>query len=267
LAAPSGPLRIYLAGNVALERGEVLMPERVLPGRQGRLALALLVTERRSGLSVEEIADVLWNGAPPPSWNTALRAIISKLRSQIAEYGFDDAVAIESAFGCYQLRLPSEAWIDLEVAAKAVHNAETELRAGNLAAANGEALIAAAISGRPFLAGDDGQWVAQRRARQRDVRVRALLCRAEVAIANGDPALAAGDTELVIELEPYREAAYVLQMRAYAAAGARAQALHTYERLRTLMADQLGVSPSPVSEAAYLEILRLGNDRGSPPSA
>ena len=35
------PLRIYLAGNVALEQGELLMPERALPGRQGRLALAL----------------------------------------------------------------------------------------------------------------------------------------------------------------------------------------------------------------------------------
>jgi SARP family transcriptional regulator, regulator of embCAB operon len=256
--AASGLLRIYLAGNVALERGSVLMPERVLPGRQGRLAFALLVTERRAGLSVDDLADVLWNGAPPPSWNTALRAILSKLRGLMAEYGFDDAVAIESAFSCYQLRLPSDAWIDLEVAAKAVHDAETELRAGNLVAANGEALVAAAISGRPFLAGDDGQWAVQQRARLQDIRVRALSCRALVAIGNGDPASAVGDAELVIELEPYREAAYVLLMRAHAAAGGRAQALQTYERLRTLMAEELGANPSPISAAAYLEILRMG---------
>jgi SARP family transcriptional regulator, regulator of embCAB operon len=256
LAAPTGPLRIYLAGNVALERGEVLMPERVLPGRQGRLALALLVTERRAAVSVEEIADVIWSSAPPPSWSTALRAIISKLRSLMAEYGFDDSVAIENAFGCYQLRLPSDTWVDLEVAAQAVHDAETELRAGNLAAANGEALAAAAISRRPFLAGDDGPWVVQRRAWLRAIRVRALSCRAQVAIANGDPALAVVDAELVIELEPYREAAYVLLMRAHAVSGDRAQALQAYERLRTLLEDQLGASPSPVSEAAYLEILR-----------
>jgi DNA-binding SARP family transcriptional activator len=258
LAAPSGPLRIYLAGNVALERGEALMPERVLPGRQGRLAFALLVTERRAGLSVNEIAEVVWNGALPPSWSTALRAIISKLRSLMTEFGFGDVVAIENAFGCYQLRLPSDSWIDLEAAAKAVHDAETELRAGNLASANGEALVAAAISRRPFLAGDDGHWVVQQRARLHDIRVRALSCRAQAALANGDPALAVRDAELVIELEPYREAAYVLLMSAHAAAGGRAQALQTYERLRTLLADELGASPSPVSEAAYLEILRMG---------
>jgi len=257
LAAPAGPLRIYLAGNVTLERGELLLPERVLPGRQGRLALALLVTERRAAVSVEEIADVLWSGAPPPSWSTALRAIISKLRSLMTEFGFGDGVAIENAFGCYQLRLPSDTWIDLEVAAKAVHDAETELRSGNLASANGEALVAAAISRRPFMAGDDGQWVMQRRAWLRAIRVRALSCRADVAIANGDPELAVADAELVIELEPYREAAYVLLMRAHAASGGRAQALQTYERLRAFLADELGASPSPVSEAAYLEILRL----------
>ena len=258
MAVPAGPLRIYLTGNVALERGDVLMPERVLPGRQGRLTLALLVTERRAGLSVEQIAEILWNGTPPPSWSTALRAVISKLRGLMAEHGFDDAVTIESAFGCYQLRLPSDVWIDLEVAARAVHDAETELRAGNIVTANGEALVAAAISRRPFLAGDDGPWVARQRARLRDVRIRALSCRAQAAIASGHPALAVVDAELVIELEPYREAAYVLLMRAHAATGGRAQALQTYERLRTLMADQLGASPSPVSQAAYLEILRLG---------
>jgi DNA-binding SARP family transcriptional activator len=256
LAASSGPLRIYLAGNVALERGGVLVSERLFPARQGRLAFCLLVAERRAALSVDEVADVIWGGAPPSSWSTAIRAIMSKIRSLMAEYGLGDAVTIENAFGCYQLRLPPETWIDLEVAAKAVHDAETELRAGNLAAANGEALVAAAIARRPFLPGDDGDWVAQWRARLHDLRVRALSCRAQAAIANGDPAPAALDAELVIELEPYREAAYVLLMRAQAAAGSRAQALQTYDRLRTLMAENLGSSPSPVSEAAYLEILR-----------
>ena len=32
-------LRIYLAGEVAIERGEQLLREADLPGRQGRLAL------------------------------------------------------------------------------------------------------------------------------------------------------------------------------------------------------------------------------------
>jgi DNA-binding SARP family transcriptional activator len=258
LAARLVPLRIYLAGNVALERGDVLVPERRLPGRQGRLAFALLAAERGRALPKEYIADVLWNGSPPTMWDAALRAIMSKIRGAMADVELDSALAIESAFGCYKLQVPADSWIDLEAAGKAAHNAETELRTGNLAAANGEALIAAAIARRSFLAGEQGEWVDRQRAMLRDIRVRALVCRAEVAIANADPASAVGDAERVIELEPYREAAYVLLMRAHASRGSHAEALLTYERLRSLMADELGASPSPASEAAYLEILRKG---------
>jgi len=45
-------------------------------------------------------------------------------------------------------------------------------------------------------------------------------------------------------------------MRAHAALGNRAEALRTYHWCRELMADELGVSPSPETEAVYLEVLR-----------
>jgi DNA-binding SARP family transcriptional activator len=44
-------------------------------------------------------------------------------------------------------------------------------------------------------------------------------------------------------------------MQAYAANGNRAEALKTYHRLRTLLADELGTSPGPDTEALYLELL------------
>lgn len=251
-----GQLRIYVAGNVAIECGDVLAPERYLPGPQGRLAFVLLVSERGQALPVERIADILWNGSLPQSWRLALRALMSKLRGAIAAAGLSGVIGIENAFGCYQLRVPAETWVDIEAAAAAIHQAEAQIREENLVAANGEALVAAAIARRPFLAGDDGDWVERQRGRLRDIRVRALSCRASVAIANGDPALATGDAELIIELDPYREGAYVQLMRAYADLGNRAEALRSYERLRTLMAEQLGSSPSRESEAVYLEILR-----------
>ncbi len=154
------------------------------------------------------------------------------------------------------LRLPPDTWIDLEAAAEAVHRAETDLRAGRLAEANGGALVANAIARRPFLPGEEGGWVERRRAHLRDIRVRALECRAQIAIVNGDPALAAHDAEAVIELEPFREPGYQLLMRAQASAGNQAEALRAYERLRSMIADELGASPSPATEAVYLEILR-----------
>jgi DNA-binding SARP family transcriptional activator len=249
-------LRLYLAGNVAVEHGDALVTEKRLPGRQGRLTLAVLGWERVRAVSVDELADVVWDGEPPGAWQTALRALVSKLRSALSGLGAD--AGIEHAFGCYQLRLPPDTWVDVEAASAAVHEAEAALRAGDLPAANGAALVANAIARRPFLAGDAGGWVERRRDHLRQVRVRALEVRGRVALANGDPAGAARDAEIVIELEPYRETAHVLLMRAHAAAGNAAQALAAYERLRTTLADELGASPSPETESAFLQILGGG---------
>jgi SARP family transcriptional regulator, regulator of embCAB operon len=251
-------VRIYLTGNVCLERGKTLVPEARLPARQGRLAFAMLAGERARSLSREELAEEMWQGNPPKAWDTALRAIVSKLRGVLSEVGLDGSESIASAFGCYQLRLPADAWVDVEAAAEAIHRAESTLKAGKPSEANGWALVASSVSGRPFLVGEEGPWASRRRAALKNIRVRALECRGEILLGKGDSTLAARDASEVVELEPFRETGYHLLMRAQTAAGNPAEALRTYERCRSLLADELGTSPSPATEALHLEILRSG---------
>lgn len=251
----AGILRVYLAGSIRLERDDVLLDESGLPGRQGRVALAMLAAEHGRALSKDELAEELWAGKPPSAWEVALRAVLSKVRSAIGQFGLDgDALA--HAFGCYQLRLPPDVWLDLEVAADAVHRAETALRDGGHADAMGWSLVANAIARRGFLPGEDGAWAARRRSELQTIRVRALECRVQVHLARGQHVAAVGDAETVTALEPFRETAYRLLMRAHAGAGNAAEALRVYERCRTTIADELGVAPSTETEALYLEILR-----------
>jgi DNA-binding SARP family transcriptional activator len=246
--------RVYVAGKVALEHGEALITEKRFPGRQGRLAFAVLVVLRSQAVEADRLADILWDGAPPPAWRTAVRALVSKLRGLLATATPD--AGIEQAFGCYQLRVPPDAWVDLEIAAASAHEAEAALRAGDVPGANGAALVANAIARRPFLPGDDGSWVEQQRESLRDIRVRALTVRAETSLSAGDPLGSAADAELVVGFDPYRESAYVQLMRAHAAAGNTALAVATYERLRSRLAEDMGVDPSPEAEAVFLEIVR-----------
>ena len=176
------PLRIYLTGRVLVEdSGTILFDERRLMGRQGRLAFAYLVGEHLRAVSREELAEELWLGKVPPSWERSLSALISKLRALLASAGIPD-IALSSSFGHYQLSLPADVWIDVEAASEAIDRAESALRGDKLREAWGWAHVAYQISRRPFLMGEEGPWVSLKRFELRDVLVRAPECLSEPSI-------------------------------------------------------------------------------------
>lgn len=247
-------LRIHLSGRLTIDAGEIRIDAADFPGQQGRAAFALLVGERGSPVSRHALAAALWPANPPRAWDAALTSIASKLRAVLAQAGLDGA-ALASGGGCYELRLPSGAWIDHEVAADAIHEAESALRAGEPARAYGPSAVAHHIARRPFLPGEEGEWFEQRRERLRSIMVRALECRAEVYLWNAEYSLAVEVARDAVALQPFRETAWQLLMRAHAEAGNTAEALRAYERCRTLIADELGVPPSPATQALHAALL------------
>lgn len=248
-------LRIYVTGHVGIEAGETFLDEQDFPSRQCRLAFVYLVTRRGQAAPRDALADILWPDALPRSWETALSAIVSNLRSLLSSTGLSRSETISHAFGCYQLQLPTDTWIDLEAATQAIDEAEAALRAGNPRRGYGWAGIAAAVARHPLLPGEAGSWVDLQRAGLRNILVRALDCFAEILSWNGEMALAVRAAEEAVTLEPFRETGYQRLMRVHAAEGNRAEALRVYERCRKLLADELGVDPSPQTEAVYLQIL------------
>ena len=247
--------RIYLAGEVQVERGERLLREGHLPGRQGRLALTYLVLERERPVAQDELAEVLWSEGLPASWPAALSAVISKLRARLGALGLDRQTIIANALRCYQFRPPAGTWIDLEAAQTAVHAAESALLAGRPQEAYGPALIATTIARRPFLAGDDAAWIAKRRRQLHDLLVRALDCRVESLLANGEISLALQQARAAVLLEPFRESGYRRVMQVLASRGDRAEALRVYEECRRLLEDELGVRPSAETESLHRALI------------
>lgn len=245
----SSPLRIYLTGRVAAERDDHVVDERRLPGRQGRLALAYLVLARTRSVPIDELADAVWGEALPRAWETALSAIVSKLRTALGEVGLDPRRAITAVSGCYRLALPADTWVDVEAGRLALDEAEGHVRAGHAKAAWGPGTVAASIAGRPLLAGVDAEWAERARQGLGETRVRALECLAAAALANGEHPLAAQFARTVVTLEPFRETGWQQLMRAHAGAGNRAEALRAYAECRDLLAKELGVAPSPETEA------------------
>lgn len=253
---PAGSmLRIYLSGQLGLESTDGRVEPADFPGQQGREVFAFLVMAGGMPVTRTELAGAVWGDSRPPSADAALNSIVSKLRRLLGRVGLDGATTLRSAVGCYELRFLPDTWIDHVVAFDAIHLAEAALRANDIRAAYGPSAIARQIAGRPFLAGSEGEWIENRRIKLRRVLVRALECRAEVYLGNGEFPLAVEVAREATTLEPFRESAYRLLMRAHAAAGNAAEALRVFETCRELIADELGVPPSQETKQAYVRIL------------
>jgi DNA-binding SARP family transcriptional activator len=248
-------LRLYITGGIELEHPGGRVVERALPGRQGRRALAYLTVARGRPVARDALAEVVWGDGLPPAWEAALHALVSRLRGVLQQAGVMGDQGLIGEGGAYTLRLPPETWIDLEAAAAGLDEALGALRRGEPLRDFGPAAVAAAIARRPFLPGEEGPWIQRQRERLRETLVRAQDCLVEVFLANGEAALAVAMAGETVELEPFRESGYRQLMRAYAAAGDRAQALRVYERCRRLLAEELGVDPAPETEAVYLALL------------
>src|SRR5207342_2053998 len=192
-----------------------------------------------------------WGESPPATWEKALTVIASKLRGLVAEYG----ITLTAAFGCYRLDLPEGTWVDLFAAASGAQDAEDALAAGELDQARAAAEPAESLARRPFLPGEDGVWVEQKRHDLADIRERALSVLADACLRSGAAREAAKWAEELIALSPFREAGYRRLMEAHVVAGNRAEALRVYEQCRQLLAEQLGAYPSPETESIYRQLL------------
>jgi DNA-binding SARP family transcriptional activator len=164
-------------------------------------------------------------------------------------------MSLTSAFGTYVLRIGSEVWIDRETATEAIDQAEGLLRSNDPRKAWAPSNIAAIIARRPFLPGEDRDWISRERARLHGILVRALDCFVEVWLANGEPALALEAARETVALEPFRETGYQRLIRVHTLLGNRAEALRVYEACRELLATELGADPSQETQQLYLALL------------
>ncbi|HZA79828.1 MAG TPA: AAA family ATPase [Acidimicrobiales bacterium] len=250
-------LEITLIGDVAVRRdGEEAA--RSLPGASARVTLALLALERARGATAERLAEALWPDGLPATWGSALRMTVSRVRSFVRDsLGADAPDPIVAQSGRYRLELPDGVvlGLDIEHAEAGVAAARRALVAGDAASAYRHAAGGADRLRGPFLAGRHGGWVDEQRDRLADLLVAALELASEAAAAEGDAAAALAAADEAVERAPLRESAHRARMAAHGVAGNRGEALRAYQRLRRVLAEELGVDPDAETEAAYLRLL------------
>jgi DNA-binding SARP family transcriptional activator len=222
--------RIQLCGRLVAEVDGRRI-EDALPGAQGRMLFAYLV-------------------AVPADPETALSALLSKLRRAVAPAGLEGRSSL-------QLRLPADGWVDLEAAVEAIHRAESAVAKEDWAGAWGPGRVAQHVAGRGFLPGEEGTWIEEVRGRLDAIYVRALEVTAQAGLGIGSAELdtAERSARTLIACSPYRESGYRFLMEVLDRRGNTAEALTVYEELRRRLREELGASPGPVTQEVHRRLL------------
>lgn len=224
--------------------------ENELPGRQGRLLLVYLALNRRRPVRRDELLEAIWPERLPQAAETALSALLSKLRRLLG------AEALPSR-GEIRLELPVGALVDVEAAGEAIHRAESAIRREAWAEAWGPARVALHTATRGFLPGEETPWIEDERRRLEEIVLRAHECVAASGLGLGGCELDSTkrSSRALMVATPYRESGYRFLMQALRDEGNAAEALQVYEQLRSLLREELGAAPSPPTQALHRELL------------
>jgi len=217
--------------------------------RQERLLLGLLLLEVDRVYTVERLADLMWNGAPPASARGAIQTYVGRLRRTLAPHGIE----IQTAGDGYRIR-PGAFAVDTEVFAGLVRVAAATGDPGERVRCYDEAL---ALWRGPLL-----EDVADDQVRRRldpaldETRMSTAELRAEAYLAMGLDDRVVAEAGPLADAYPTRERLAAAVMTALYRTGRQADALARYRRTRAVLVGELGLEPGRDLQRLHARMLR-----------
>jgi predicted ATPase/DNA-binding SARP family transcriptional activator len=240
-------VRFGLLGPTAVQddAGEVA----IHGGVRRRLLARLLVAANRP-VSVDRLKEDLWDGDPPASAASTLKSHVSLLRRAIGA----DRLSYQD--GAYLLRVdPGE--LDITAFELDASSGRELLRAGDHRQAADTLRRALDRWRGPALVEVAGTtWGEPEAVRLEEMRAASVENWLEARLALGQHQDVVAEAETAVAEHPLREGLWAKLITALYACGRQADALQAYQRLRKLLAEELGISPSPELVALEAAVLR-----------
>lgn len=235
-----------------------------------RALLAALALSGGRPVSVDGLVDLIWGDQPPDGVSGTLQVYVSGLRRVLEPDRPPRApatVLVTVAPG-YALHLP-DGGLDaarFDRAVSTVHRslagtpqpwADLGLDGGRLAAAVADLDAALALwRGVPYVELGEAPSAVAERARLEELRTVALEDRAVLALAAGDHATVAAETQALTAQHPLRERLWAIRAVALARSGRQADALDVLRQVREVLDAELGLEPSPDLRELQTLVLR-----------
>lgn len=252
-------LEIRLLGAPEVRAGGGLVE---VAGRRRRALLVALALAPGKGVSVDRLVDAVWGEDPPENAATTLHSHVSRLRTALDRTGERSLVARRGE--AYLLDVEPIA-VDAHRFEQLVADARALFGRDQVGAASALAAALALWHGPALgeFANDD--FARPTAVRLEELRLNALEELADLELALGRIGEAIPRLEAAVREHPLRERYTSLLMTALYRGGRGAEASRAFERTRSLLADELGLSPSPDLAALNVAILNQSLELPGPP--
>jgi SARP family transcriptional regulator, regulator of embCAB operon len=221
-----------------------------------RAVLAMLLMNRNSPVGVDRLITGLWEGQPPSGARASIHSYVSNLRKLLTGVGIDPRAVLAAAPPGYRLNV-TESSYDLGrfIAEKTagVHAAATgrfEEASQRLAAALAEWRGPVLEDLREF------GFVDTFATSLVEEKILVHTAKAEAEIACGRASAVIVELEALTAEHPYREPLWAQLITAYYLADRQSDALAAYRRVKTTLADELGIDPGPTLRSLNEQVLR-----------
>jgi DNA-binding SARP family transcriptional activator len=237
-----GPIRVVIDGR-----------EVELRSARQLTLLAVLVVHAGRRVSTDALIRALWQDSPPAAARSTLHAHVSRLRGLLATQGAAGCLRTEAAG--YTLDVDARQ-VDAAIFEQRVHQARPLIAKDSAAALAGLEGALALWRGPAYAEVAEHEPARTEAARLEQVRLGAVDDRVDVLLALGRHAEVLPDLEQTVARHPLRERPYGQLMLARYRDGRAVEALQAFRQLRSMLAEEYGLDPSPALQRLEGEILR-----------
>lgn len=207
--------------------------------------LALLLAEANQVVHVDSIIEEIWDDNPPKSAMTTLQTYIYQLRKHLAAMGVErpDGLLVTRPPG-YLLRLGPDC-LDADVFQQLARKGQSLLDTGHPAEASVALRGALALwTGDALADVIKGGTLIAHAAYLDEQRLRTLELRIMADVQLGRHRELVGELRTLVVKYPYNEWLHGQLISALSACGRRNEALDSFQRLRMILDEELGIEPS-----------------------